>query len=40
MGAWGKDGDLNALPHLSPVETVFTITPRVSGRAFYASIRH
>ena len=22
MGAWGKDGDLSALPHLSNVETI------------------
>ena len=22
MGAWGKDGDLSVLPHLSTVETV------------------
>ena len=33
MGAWGKDGVLSALPHLSTVETVFTITPQVCDRA-------
>ncbi len=39
MGAWGKDGDWSALPHLSTVETVITITPQVSGFVSCASIR-
>jgi hypothetical protein len=32
MGAWGKDGDWSALPHLSTVETVITMVVSQTGR--------